>query len=178
MVTICADGDSVLQSIYCGRMAEQLAAQEEKHKKAKKGQLNGDGLPRLLTGDDFFDLVVERQKALEEEKVAKEIRQREKEELSGVIAVWKEADKERKNRNKARREAFRKELDMWEQERALAKSEKRRIGWKRPKLGKLEPPAAKPAVEGGEDVGSGNESGGSDDGVDEGMEGDGGSAEE
>ncbi|KIJ14531.1 hypothetical protein PAXINDRAFT_115849 [Paxillus involutus ATCC 200175] len=164
----------VLQSMYCGHMAEQLAAQEEKQKKRKKGQLNGDGLPRLLTSDDFFGLVVERQKVVEEERVACENQQREKEELSGVMAVWKEVDNARKNRNKACREAYRDELAVWEEERALAKSKKRRIGWKRPKLGKLESPAPRPAVEGAEGVGSGDESDGTDD---EGIEADGGSVE-
>ncbi|KAF9224097.1 hypothetical protein BS17DRAFT_753132 [Gyrodon lividus] len=49
----------VLQGMFCERLSGQLAAQEEKLKKRKKGQLNGDGLPRLLTGDAFYGLVVE-----------------------------------------------------------------------------------------------------------------------
>ncbi|KAF8835750.1 hypothetical protein BDN67DRAFT_865787, partial [Paxillus ammoniavirescens] len=48
----------VLQSMYCGCTAKQLAAQEETQKQRKKGQLNSDGLPRLLTCDNFFGLVV------------------------------------------------------------------------------------------------------------------------
>ncbi|KAF8832973.1 hypothetical protein BDN67DRAFT_861419, partial [Paxillus ammoniavirescens] len=52
----------VLQSMYCDRLSEQLAAQEESQKKRKKGQLNGDGLPRLLASDKFYNRVVEHQK--------------------------------------------------------------------------------------------------------------------
>ncbi|KIK78243.1 hypothetical protein PAXRUDRAFT_164515, partial [Paxillus rubicundulus Ve08.2h10] len=49
---------TVLQGMYCEWLSGQLAAQEEKQKKRKKGQLTGDGLPRLLTGDAFYSLVV------------------------------------------------------------------------------------------------------------------------
>ncbi|KIK74388.1 hypothetical protein PAXRUDRAFT_175856, partial [Paxillus rubicundulus Ve08.2h10] len=38
-----------MQSVFCDWLSGKLAAQEEKWKKKKKGQLNGDGLLRLLT---------------------------------------------------------------------------------------------------------------------------------
>ena len=44
---------AILHVMYCDRLTAQLAAQEERQKKKKKGQLNGDGLPKLLTGDEF-----------------------------------------------------------------------------------------------------------------------------
>ena len=35
-------------------ISEQLAAQDEEKKARKEGQLVGDGLLRLLTGDEFY----------------------------------------------------------------------------------------------------------------------------
>ncbi|KIK95078.1 hypothetical protein PAXRUDRAFT_60672, partial [Paxillus rubicundulus Ve08.2h10] len=56
----------ILQSMYCNKLSGQLAAQEEgKSKKRKGGHLVSDGLPRLLTGDEFFKKVVDHQKAAE-----------------------------------------------------------------------------------------------------------------
>ncbi|KAF8834255.1 hypothetical protein BDN67DRAFT_868323, partial [Paxillus ammoniavirescens] len=66
----------MLQSMYCDGLSEQLAAQEEKRKQAKKGQLNGDGLPRLLTSDKFHKCVVEHHKANEDEAITRENHQR------------------------------------------------------------------------------------------------------
>ncbi|KAN0086056.1 hypothetical protein V8E55_007190 [Tylopilus felleus] len=86
----------------------QLAAQEEKqNKNKKKGQLNGDGLPRLLAGDKFYNHVIH----------------------------------------------------LWKEENELAKQEERRIGWAKPKLGKLEPAAPKPGAEQGECSNAGERNG-------------------
>ncbi|KIK76979.1 hypothetical protein PAXRUDRAFT_168210, partial [Paxillus rubicundulus Ve08.2h10] len=91
---------AVLQALYCDCLSEQLAAQEEKQKKRKTGQLNRDGLPRLLTGDEFYNQVVEHQKTAEEEKIKHENRQKLREAQLGVMAAWKEVDDTRKKRNK------------------------------------------------------------------------------
>ena len=58
----------VLQGLFCERLSSQLVGQKDKQKKRKKGQLNGDGLPRLLTGDNFYNCVAghERTSAIEE----------------------------------------------------------------------------------------------------------------
>jgi hypothetical protein len=158
---------TVLHSMYCDNVSEQLAAQEDKQKKRKTGQLNGDGLPRLLTGDEFHKQVVEHEAAAEEEKVERENRRKLKEAQSGVMAAWKEADNTRKQRNKDQRSTYHEELRLWEVERNLAKQEKRRTGWAKPKLGKLEAPAPRLVVESGdgdgedeEDDGNGESDGG------------------
>ncbi|KAF9232929.1 hypothetical protein BU15DRAFT_67020 [Melanogaster broomeanus] len=109
--------------------ARKLAAQEEKRKKKKKGQLNGDGLPRLLTGDEFYNRVVAHQKACEE---------------------WRKAEKERKERNAVRRQAYCDAMHIWKEESDLAKQQRRWVAWEKPKLGKLEPVAPKPGSQEGE----------------------------
>ena len=116
---------AVLHVMYCDRLTEQLAAQEEKQKKKRKGQLNGDGLPKLLTGDEFYTRVVEHEKAIEQDKVDRENRQKQREAQSQLMASWKEADEARRERNNVQKEAYREALRLWEAERDLAKSEKR-----------------------------------------------------
>ncbi|KAI6041987.1 hypothetical protein EDC04DRAFT_2892503 [Pisolithus marmoratus] len=123
----------VLQSLFCGRLSNQLVAQEDKQKEQKKrrGKLVGDGLPRLLTGDEFYSRVVEF----------------EREERAEEMAVWKVAEVEHRERNKARKLAYKVELTTWEVERDAAKLLRWQPCWKQPKLGKLEPPLPKPVFE-------------------------------
>jgi len=164
----------VLQSMYCDHLSEQLAAQEEKKKRQKKGQLVGDGLPRLLTGDEFYQHVVEHEKVAAEEKIASENRQKQWEEQAVLLATWKEAEEARKQRNKERKDAYHKELHLWNEEKELAKQEKQRVGWEKPKRGKLEAAIRKPVVESGEGnqvMVENEENNGENDG--EGMESDG-----
>ncbi|KAF8841211.1 hypothetical protein BDN67DRAFT_901904 [Paxillus ammoniavirescens] len=134
--------------MYCDGHSEQLAAQEEKRKQAKKGQLNGDGLPRLLTSDKFHKCVVEHHKANEDEAITRENHQRQWDAQAGVMAEWKEVDEMRKKWNKERRAAYHEAMHLWEEEKALVKHEKRQVRWEKPKLGKLESPAPKPVLEG------------------------------
>ncbi|KAF9240494.1 hypothetical protein BU15DRAFT_61495 [Melanogaster broomeanus] len=91
----------ILQLMYCDWVSEQLAAQEESQRKKKKGQLNSDGLLRLLTGDQFYECVVEHQKNTEEDKIVQENCQKQREEQARLMTAWKEVDKEQKRRNKA-----------------------------------------------------------------------------
>ncbi|KAG9310707.1 hypothetical protein JVU11DRAFT_9303 [Chiua virens] len=52
--------------------------------------------------------------------------------------AWKQADKERIQRNDTRREAHHQEMALWAEESARARQEGWRPTWKKPKLGKLE----------------------------------------
>ncbi|KAG1721314.1 uncharacterized protein EDB91DRAFT_1064444 [Suillus paluster] len=137
----------VLQSMSCDRLSSQLAAQEEKKKNSKKGgQLVGDGLPRLLTSDEFHHRVVEHQRAAEEEEAGREARRMEREGRTELLKSWKEAEAARLVRNEARRTAYRDQVKMWEAERDRAKLERQRPAWNKPKLGKLEAPLPRPTL--------------------------------
>ncbi|KAF9225130.1 hypothetical protein BS17DRAFT_807511 [Gyrodon lividus] len=137
----------VLQGMFCEQLSGQLAAQEEKQKKRKKGQLNGDGLLRLLTGDAFYGLVIKHEETSAIEEEARKTRKKLRDERARLMEAWKEADKKRLERNNSRREAYHHELGLWTAECARAKVEKRRPGWTRPKLGKLESPIPKPVAD-------------------------------
>ncbi|KAF9222140.1 hypothetical protein BS17DRAFT_809537 [Gyrodon lividus] len=103
----------VLQGMFCEWLSGQLAAQEEKQKKRKKGQLNGDRLPRLLTGDDFYDLVVEHEETSAIEEEARKARKKLRDERAGLMEAWKEVDKKRLERNNSHRETYHHELGLW-----------------------------------------------------------------
>ncbi|KAF9220160.1 hypothetical protein BS17DRAFT_787995 [Gyrodon lividus] len=137
----------VLQGMFCEWLSGQLAAQEEKQKKRKKGQLNGDGLPRLLTGDAFYGLVVEHEETSAIEKVTHKARKKLRDERAGLMEAWKEADKKQLERNNYHQEAYHHKLGLWTAECARVKVEKRQPGWTRPKLGKLESPIPKPVAD-------------------------------
>ncbi|KAG1895259.1 uncharacterized protein F5891DRAFT_984342 [Suillus fuscotomentosus] len=110
-----------------------------------------DGMPRLLTGDEFYNQVSEHQRAAEEEAAAKEVHQIEREGRAAAMAVWKEAEAARLKRNEERRATYKEEVRLREEERDCAKLEKCRPRWTKPKQGKLELPIPKPTLDDVED---------------------------
>jgi len=58
----------VLQGFYCETTCHQLAAWEDKDNLKKNGKLVGNGLPQLLTDDEFMQHVWEH----DNEKIQKE----------------------------------------------------------------------------------------------------------
>ncbi|KAG1882514.1 hypothetical protein F4604DRAFT_1744553 [Suillus subluteus] len=124
----------------------QLAAQEEKKLARKREKLVGDGLPRLLTGDEFYRSVVVHNNAADAEVAARESRRQERDERASLMKAWKEEDAKRLERNEVRMQEYKEELRQWEEERAKAKLERRRMTHVKPKLGRLEAPLPKPAL--------------------------------
>ncbi|KAG1849999.1 hypothetical protein F4604DRAFT_1661277 [Suillus subluteus] len=160
--------------MFCDRLSNQLAAQEEKKNGKKNAPLVGDGMPRLLTGDEFYNQVSEHRRAAEEEAAAKEVRRIEREGRAAAMAVWKEAEAARLKRNEERRATYKEEVRLWEEERDCAKLEKCRPRWTKPKQGKSELPLPKPTLD---DVEEDDECGvNEDEGID-GNDSDGGSLE-
>ncbi|KAG1848680.1 hypothetical protein F4604DRAFT_1812073 [Suillus subluteus] len=137
---------AVLQEMYCKTLSSQLAAQEEKKLARKREKLVGDGLPRLLTGDEFYRSVVVHNNAADAEVAARESRRQERDERASLMKAWKEEDAKRLERNEVRRQEYKEELRQWEEERAKAKLERRRMTHVKPKLGRLEAPLPKPAL--------------------------------
>lgn len=89
----------VLQHLYCGRVHRQLNAKEVKAvKKGKKGgRIHGEGLPRLLTSDEFYKLVEDHELAEEEAQQAKEARKVLQEQYDMEVLQWEKDEEERKN---------------------------------------------------------------------------------
>lgn len=78
---------AVLQGMFIGRLSSQIQAQEDKQKRQKKGKLNADGLPKLLTGETFRKRVDEQAAATERDKAERENRRQRKDAQSELIAT-------------------------------------------------------------------------------------------
>ncbi|KAF9223041.1 hypothetical protein BS17DRAFT_782251 [Gyrodon lividus] len=52
----------------------------------------GDGLPRLLTGDEFYNWVVEHEKTTAQEELVQKERHKHKEGRVEAMAAWKMVD--------------------------------------------------------------------------------------
>ncbi|KAJ7910323.1 hypothetical protein B0H13DRAFT_1615782 [Mycena leptocephala] len=150
----------VLNGAYCDLVRSQLAAQEEKSKKKKKGRLVGDGLPRLLMAREFVRRVAEFEEKATEKATALEQRKATRAEKSEALKQWKILDDERKERNKAIKNDWQERVREWEAERGLAKEEHRRPRWTKPSLkGLLFSPLPKPGFAENEDDESSESSG-------------------
>ncbi|KAI6012293.1 hypothetical protein PISMIDRAFT_103525, partial [Pisolithus microcarpus 441] len=96
------------------------SGRQGKKRKKRKGKLMGDGLPRLLTGEAFYNRVVEFENAAAEEEVQRENQRKQKESQAEALGAWKVADKEWQQCNKACNETYKTELGNWKAERELA----------------------------------------------------------
>lgn len=79
---------NVLNDLYCSKLRGQLAFHEKKEKKGKgKGKLMGDGLPCVLSGDVFYEKVVNFEQQQRREEREKAERREAREELAKHVAA-------------------------------------------------------------------------------------------
>ncbi|SJK99635.1 uncharacterized protein ARMOST_02943 [Armillaria ostoyae] len=114
----------VLQDRYVDRAQGHLQEAEEAKKNKKSTRPMGDGLAKLLDGNEFFDHVTEWET------------QREK--------VTNDKAKKKKGRNKEKCKKHEETVKAWERDRDLAKVEKRRLTWPKPKAPAYEKPTPRP----------------------------------
>ena len=145
--TIKMQSMMVLQNLHCERLCNQLATSEEKGKEKKgkgKGRLMTDGLPKLLTGDKFFNRVVAHVESQETEARERAAKRQKREQYGKVLQAWVRDEEERKARNTARREKHKASVSEWERARDAAREEKRRVSLSKPVLGRLEKAVPRP----------------------------------
>jgi hypothetical protein len=136
---------NILNEAYCSRLRGQLAHKEEKKANPKgKGKLMGDGLPCLLSGDWFYEWVVEFEAWQQREEREKEARLEAREERGEALVKWREQQEERKVAIAARRAEWETEKQVWETKKAAAKLAKKRFDRPKPLLGKLPPAIPRP----------------------------------
>lgn len=161
-------GTLLLWGQYCDTLHNQLAAQEEKSKRRNKRKIAGDGLPQLLTGDDFITKVQDH-KEEQQRQVAQLQAQKASREVRGeAMKEWKKADREQKMQNEEIKARFKEEMEEWEAECDRAKHKKQKPSWKKPTRQKLTPPIPKqpktiPDLEDGNNDDRGPEDSSSDD---------------
>ncbi|KAF8869443.1 hypothetical protein CPB85DRAFT_1358166 [Mucidula mucida] len=117
--TVELQAANILNEVYCKSLRERLAFQDEKKRKGKgKGKLVGDGLPVLLTSDEFYERVVEFEKAQIQKERGKEECAVNKESLQKELEEWKVLVEEREEWTKNRRLAWAKEKEDHAAEKA------------------------------------------------------------
>ena len=127
---------------------EELQGQEDKKSKAgQTGRLpKGDGKAKVLTQEDFFEMVQAAHEAHDAAKEASSKKKKAKERYNEAKEVWKVKNADRLERNNGIRESWKEEIRRWETERDTAKFEKRKPGWTKPKLPPTEKAIPKPKV--------------------------------
>lgn len=156
----CAElqASNILNELYCGKLRGQLAHKDETKAKGKgKGKLMGDGLPCMLTGDEFYEKVVVHETGQKRAAKDKANRAQVRESLAEAMAKWKREDKERKERNVVRCEVYKAAVEQWVVDKAAGKSSTK----EKPGREKLEKPVPRPkATDIVEEIDSEQEEGG------------------
>ncbi|PPQ87518.1 hypothetical protein CVT24_011604 [Panaeolus cyanescens] len=136
----------VLQRVYVLQAQEQIQSQG-KPKPKKKKKLFGDGMPRLVSGDQFhkdaMEIEEEAQNKEEQASVRRLMRaekQTEKEEL-------KRLNVERVEQNNQRQQVYQEEIAVWKEEQKLAKIEQGKPWWTKSKLTGIEGRITQVAIE-------------------------------
>ena len=106
----------------------------------------GDGLPVLLTGDVFYEKVVDAAAAQAQVEQEKSLRKVVRSERADVLVEWKKQQGLRMIVIEQRRAAWAKEKDDWEAEKVVAKAAGNKFSKKKPVLGKLPPAIPIPPV--------------------------------
>lgn len=124
---------NILNEAYAARLTKKLAAQEEKRLKKAKTKLVGDGLPRLLSGDEFYELAKEKEREVQEEERQKAVRKDGRAAYKEAVEEWTVAEQNRKDAKERAVATFKKTLAAWERKRDSAKSKGKKFVERRPK---------------------------------------------
>ncbi|KAF8220794.1 hypothetical protein L208DRAFT_1197873, partial [Tricholoma matsutake] len=120
---ISMQATAVLQGMYIAKVQGHLEEHETRAAKKKSGnRLFGDEYGKLLTGDDFYNSSLEIEEQAKQKSEEKSERARMK---TRNDAVWK---------------SHQDAVKAWEAEHDLAKEERRKPRWTKPKQGLLEKP--------------------------------------
>ena len=106
----------------------------------------GDSLPVLLTGDVFYEKVVDAAAAQAHVEWEKSLKKVIRSERADVLVEWKKQQRFRTIVIKQRWAAWAKEKDDWEAEKVVAKVARNKFSRKKPVLGKLPPAIPRPPV--------------------------------
>ncbi|KAK0437076.1 hypothetical protein EV421DRAFT_1715421 [Armillaria borealis] len=121
--TVDLQSGFVLQELYCKKVRRQLVQKEKRNGKGRSQQLNRDGMPHLLTSNDFYDRVIDHEETAIREEEEKKAHRDAQESHSKAMALWRKKDDQRKACNKKKMEQWEKDVHLWEAECDLAKVE-------------------------------------------------------
>lgn len=166
--TLDLQARGVLNSLYCETLRGQLAWHElKKNQTNAVGKLVGDGLPRLLSGDEFYEKVVEHTAWQKREAQEKATRKSEREKRAEAMAAWRTRDAERIKENNAIRAKFKADVEEWNHEKAKAKAERRKFTVLKPRQPPIKRALPKPSAGRNEESSEGSDTSDSDAGSDD-----------
>ncbi|KAF9440066.1 DDE-domain-containing protein [Macrolepiota fuliginosa MF-IS2] len=114
----------VLQKVYCARVCWQLNAKEIKaqDKGKKGGQVAGDGLARLLTSDEWFEVIKGHEKEQQKMEGLQAAKKKAKLQYEAELKEWARKEEDWKKKNEEAELQWKNDLEGWNKERKLAKS--------------------------------------------------------
>ncbi|KAG1818202.1 uncharacterized protein BJ212DRAFT_1480019 [Suillus subaureus] len=99
---IALQASNILNEMYCAKICSQLAHQELKKQAGNNGgKILGDGLPHLLSGDEFYERVIQFEEAQTRAAAKKRTRTKEQKRHAEALADWKKLEDAKKAENKA-----------------------------------------------------------------------------
>ncbi|KAJ6608877.1 hypothetical protein B0H10DRAFT_2226474 [Mycena sp. CBHHK59/15] len=125
---------TVLAGMYSNRAQSQLQGIEERKQKKRGKRKMGDGKAKYFSGDDFYQLCLDDEKAKEDEAAEKEQRRVQREAHTSELAEWKKNNAAIRARNEAKKAKYAADKAAWDVESVAAKLQKRRPGWTKPKV--------------------------------------------
>ncbi|KAF5344652.1 hypothetical protein D9758_016411 [Tetrapyrgos nigripes] len=132
----------VLNSVYCDTLHERLAAQEEMKKHISKARLMGDGMPKLLTSEEFVNRVEEFMRESEEKAKQLQDKQASKEEIAAARREWSALCAARKKENEWLHAMWVTDKALWREEKSKGICTRPEPKWGSIKLG----PVPKPVI--------------------------------
>jgi hypothetical protein len=112
--------------------------EKKKYKKKKelkgkgKGKLMGDGLPCFLSGDWFYEKVVEFEAWQREGERKKKAKKQACEEMAELIVNCKREEKKQKERNEAKQVRYKEAVCVWEKEHDAVREAKKKFAVQKP----------------------------------------------
>lgn len=135
----------ILDDVYVDKVQRHLQAKESQKVKGK-WTVFGDGMPKLLDGEEFYQIVEVNEETMQQKAKAKEEKEHQRKAHSEELKQWKVVDDQREAHNKEQDAVYHTALRTWEHERNDAKAGKRKPCWLRPKQSEFgyEGPIPKP----------------------------------
>ena len=124
---------NILNEAYTERLRKALEAKEEKRGKKKGIKLVGDGLPKLLSGDEFYELAQAKEKEVREVSRQKEARKEGQIAYDAAVEEWATADKKRKDERDAIKANNTKTKAAWDKRKAAAVKKNKKFTEPKPK---------------------------------------------
>jgi len=152
---------NILNEAYTERLRKALEAREEKREKKKGIKLVGNGLPKLLSGDKFYELAQAKEKEVHEDLKQKEAWKEGQVAYDAAVEEWAVADQEWKDEQDAIKANNMQMKAAWDKRKAAAAKKEKKFTKPKPKsmpLPKVIPrPKLKDFLDGGGGVVSASE---------------------